>query len=152
MRNAFIFDLDGTLTDSIDRAKKYLIKDEKDWDAFYTACATDKPIKPVCAVLKSLYSSGYDILFVTGRPESCRNQTLEWIREHLGDSIADSRHLFMRSAEDGFRADYVSKMRNYHQYIEGDWSVVGVFEDREQCVRAWRDLGLQCFQVTDGCY
>lgn len=154
MKGAFIFDLDGTLCDSSERVVKYLQNvDKPDWDAFYKDVSLDEEITPVCEVLNSLKNSWFDILFVTGRPESCRESTLEWLRQHFDNpDIANSDHLFMRSAEDGFRSDYVSKMRNYHQNIEGKWKVLGVFEDRNQCVRAWRDLGLVCFQVADGNY
>ena len=27
-----------------------------------------------------------------------------------------------------------------------------ITEDGDQCVRMWRDLGIQCFQVADGAY
>lgn len=151
-RGAFIFDLDGTLCNSTERAEKYLSGEEKDWDGFYRDVDKDGEISSVVSVAVALFKAGWDILFVTGRPESCREKTLKWIREHMPDEIANTEHLFMRSAEDGFRADYVTKTRNYRNNIEGKWWIGGVFEDRDQCVRAWRDLGLQCYQVDYGAY
>ena len=149
---AYIFDIDGTLCDSEKRATQFLSGDVKDWDSFYDHCDTDEEIRPVCEVLAALANQGFDILFVTGRPESCRAKTLEWLEEHFGKNIADSSKLFMRSPEHGYRADYVSKARNYDTHILGKWKVLGAFEDRDQCVRMWRDLGIQCFQVADGAY
>jgi acid phosphatase class B len=152
VRGAYIFDLDGTLCDCTPRARKYLEDEGRDWDAFYTHCDEDDEIPDVCEMLVALRSRGFDILFVTGRRESCREATLKWLEQHFDKDIARTEHLFMRSAEDGFRDDYVSKMRNYNKYIKDKWHVLGVFEDRDQCVRAWRDIGLTCYQVADGAY
>ena len=151
MRGAYIFDLDGTLCDCEPRVKKYL-DGKDDWEAFYAHCDEDWPHWEVCEVLTSLWRAGFDILFVTGRRESIREATLAWLKEQFGEIIADTNHLFMRSAEDGHRADYVSKIRNYNQHIKDKWTVRGVFEDRDQCVTAWRDLGLRCYQVAWGAY
>ena len=148
---AFIFDLDGTLCDATPRYKKYL-QGNNDYDAFESHCDEDWEHFDVCLLLKALHNANFDILFVTGRRESTRQKTLEWIACHLGEDIAKSEHLFMRSPEDGHRADYVTKVRNYKTFIQDKWSIMGVFEDRDQCVRAWRDLGLRCYQVQDGCY
>lgn len=150
-KGAFIFDLDGTLCDCTPRVKKYLNGND-DWEGFYEHCDEDYSIDAVCVILEALYWKGYDILFVTGRRESCRENTLKWLREHFNEQIADTNKLFMRSAEDGHRADYVTKIKNYNKYIRDKWYVLGVFEDRDSCVYAWRDLGLQCFQVADGTY
>ena len=152
MKGAFIFDLDGTLCDCTPRYKKY-IDGQDNWVEFYAHCDEDWEHTDVCEVLNALKNQWFDILFVTGRRESAREATLKWLREHFDNpDIADTNHLFMRQPEDGHRADYVSKIRNYRQHIEGKWHVLGVFEDRDQCVRAWRDLGLRCFQVADGAF
>ena len=152
MKCAFIFDLDGTICDAVPRYRKYIEDQGEDYENFYKHVEEDDEHFDVCCVLRALANAGFDILFVTGRREGTRDATLEWIESHLGADIANSSHLFMRSAEDGHRSDYVSKCRNYNTYIKDKWHVMGVFEDRDQCVRAWRDLGLRCYQVADGCY
>lgn len=151
-RGAFIFDLDGTLCDCLPRVKKYLEDGGGDYEAFYAHCEEDDEHYDVCQLCYDLGKIGWDILFVTGRKESCREATLKWIAEHISKEVAKSEHLFMRQPDDYHRDDYVTKCRNYRQHIEPKWHVVGVFEDRDQCVRAWRDLGLTCYQVADGCY
>ena len=152
MKDAFIFDLDGTLCDCTPRVNKYLKEDNKDWDAFYKHCEEDKPIDNTVAILRVLANAGYDILFVSGRRESTRENTLQWLKNNNMADVAISEHLFLRGAEDGFRADYVCKMRNYNNHIKGKWKILGVFEDRHECVRAWRDVGLTCYQVAEGNY
>lgn len=151
MRGAYIFDLDGTLCDCTPRVKKYL-DGHDDWEGFYAHCEEDDSNWDVCEIAKALYAAGFVILFVTGRRESTREATLKWLKAEFGEEIANTDHLFMRSAYDGHRADYVSKIRNYREHIQDKWVVRGVFEDRDQCVRAWRDLGLRCYQVDYGAY
>lgn len=150
MKMAFIFDIDRTLSDCTERAKRYLADTPKDLDAFYQHCDEDDEIFDTGWVLKALHQFGFEILFVTGRPESLRKPTLRWLESRYGKEIANTKHLFMRSVEDGHRADYVTKMRNYNTFIKDKWHIVGVFEDRDQCVRAWRDIGLTCYQVNYG--
>lgn len=161
---AYIFDIDGTIADC--KHRLHYIKPpaglvhfepgetdwKPDWDSFYDNCDKDEEIQPVCEVLAALAEAGFDILFVTGRPESCRQKTMAWLKEHFGVNMTDSHKLFMRLPEHGFRADYVSKACNYNERIKHKWKVLGAFEDRDQCVRMWRDLGIQCFQVADGAY
>jgi hypothetical protein len=56
--------------------------------------------------------------------------------------------LLMRQAEDT-RKDSIIKLELFNE-VKLDYYVVGVFDDRNQVVELWRDLGLQCYQVADG--
>lgn len=55
----------------------------------------------------------------------------------------------MRKDND-FRKDAVIKEEIYKTFIEPKYDVVAVFEDRDQCVESWRNLGLLCCQVWYG--
>ena len=59
--------------------------------------------------------------------------------------------LYMRKDGD-YRPDCIVKREIYEQEIKDKYDVVGVFEDRDSCVKMWRALGLTCFQVADGSY
>ena len=50
------------------------------------------------------------------------------------------------------RKDAIVKKEKYEQFIKDDYNVVCVFEDRDQCVDMWRELGLLCCQVYKGEY
>jgi len=54
----------------------------------------------------------------------------------------------MRPQHD-YRPDAIVKVDLYRREIEPRFSVIGVFDDRRTVVKAWRDLGLACFQVVD---
>lgn len=145
---AYIFDIDGTLADCSARVEEYL-GECKNWDQFYAHCDEDKRIDDVMMVLAQLRQL-YIPLFVTGRPERCRQKTRQWLAEHGISGIQDEQ-IFMR-ADNDHRQDYIFKKEVYEKHIKGKYKIMGVFEDRNQCVDMWRSLGLTCFQVRDGSY
>lgn len=144
---AYIFDIDGTLADCSHRLH-HITGDKKDWDAFYAACKDDKPITDVCMIAWKLDFS--HIIYLTGRPEKYRDMTNEWLGKNDLDFHCYS-HLFMRANGD-HRPDYVIKREIYEREIKDKYDVIGVFEDRQQCVDMWRALGLTCFQAAPGDY
>lgn len=158
---AYIFDIDGTLADCTHRL--HFLKppagtihfnlDEvdwkPDWNAFHAACVDDKPIEDVCRVCRSV---SYDTtcIFLTGRPEKCRQHTFDWLKDN--DLPLNDRDILLMRKDGDHRPDYEVKREIYEQEIKDQYNIVGVFEDRQQCVDMWRSLGLTCFQVAKGDY
>lgn len=159
-KQAYIFDIDGTLSNCAHRLHFIMppvgtihfntaeVDWEPDWDAFHAACVDDKPIEDVCRVCREL--DMYSHLFVTGRPESISDKTLEWL-ENQDMPLCHLDRLFMR-ADGDHRPDYQVKREIYEKYIKDKYEILGVFEDRQQCVDMWRKLGFVCFQVAKGDY
>lgn len=136
-RPAYVFDVDGTLALRGDR-------DPYRWQD----ADGDQPNAAVVAVARAMAASGVDIVYVSGRPEDARGLTERWIES----VVAVSGPLFMRPSGD-FRKDTDVKREIYHRHIEPNFAVMGVFDDRDQVVRMWRDeLLLTCFQVADGTF
>ena len=147
MKPAFIFDIDGTIADCSHRLE-HIQKDNPDWDTFYSLCVNDKPIDNVCHLLRAI-PMNFEIIFITGRSEKWRGHTTNWIgRIFWGFRPA----LILMRADGDHRPDYVIKKEIYDEYIKDKYNVVGVFEDRDQVVKMWRELGLTCYQVADGSY
>ena len=144
---AYIFDIDGTLADCSHRLH-YISGEHKDWDAFYKECVNDKPIMDVMEILWALQESGSKIIYVTGRPITYMDETMEWLQKYVGNRVVA---LFMRKDGD-HREDYIIKKEIYEEDIKDYMLIDGVFEDRKQCVDMWRSLGLTCYQVADGNY
>lgn len=145
-QDIIIFDIDGTIANSKERAEKFLSGDIKDWDSFYDNCDKDELIYPTCGFCK-VFDETCDVFYVTGRPESIREKTTAWLKKNN----LPITEMFMRKDGD-HRPDYIVKKEIYEKEIAPYFNVVAVFEDRQQCVDMWRELGITCYQVAKGDY
>jgi hypothetical protein len=83
---------------------------------------------------------------VTGRYDTYRKQTEEWLKKYA----INYEKLIMRKAGDK-RKDSIIKKELYEKNIKDHYDVVFVLEDRDQVVKMWREeLGLTCLQVAYG--
>ncbi|MDN3026964.1 HAD family acid phosphatase [Streptomyces sp. S.PB5] len=72
-----VFDLDNTLADTAHR-QRFLEHKPRDWDGFFAAAPEDPPIpQGVALVLES--AEECEIVYLTGRPERCRRDTVAWL-------------------------------------------------------------------------
>ena len=122
---------------------------QKNWDAFYAGVGDDAIHEPVAEVLHRMTAEPlyYKVLFITGRPERCRADTVRWLETNTLLWAADYS-LYMRKDGD-FRADYIVKQEILDAHIDKD-RVLFVLDDRKQVVDMWRRNGLVCFQVAEG--
>lgn len=151
----YIFDLDGTLA-LIEHRLKYVQRkvDEQDWDSFYAECISDAPNRPVIETLNALRTSGNDIWVVSGRSDSVRVQTIEWLIKYteLQTNELTDQTLIMRPHKNHTK-DTELKSQFYSQMQPCDKDrLVAVFEDRNRIVKMWRDFGVACFQVAVGLF
>ena len=137
-----IFDLDGTLSIVGDRLK-YLQGPKKDWDSFYEACGEDEVNFTIAKIFREL-RYGNLVNIVTGRRESTREKTLNWLNKN-GMRIPSS-YLHMRKDGD-YRHDTIVKPELVKDFIG---EIEMVFEDRASMVNKWRELGLTVLQVAEG--
>lgn len=138
-----VFDIDGTLSIVGDRLK-YLQETPPNWDAFYDACGDDGINKHIRMLYKCLEMVGHEIRFVTGRRESCRKDTLEWMQKNYIECPPEN--LLMR-ADGDTRHDTQVKPDLVADFID---DIAVVFEDRNSMVKKWRELGITCCQVAEG--
>lgn len=129
-----IFDIDGTLSNSLHRH----IFSEKDEEIF-----DDKVILPVSSVLHSV-KDWYHIIFLSGRDEKYREITTKWLKEKVGISHFD---LFMRKNKD-VRNDAIVKEELFKEHILPNYYTNFVVDDRLRVVKLWNDLGIFCFNVN----
>ena len=106
----------------------------------------DVPNDAVIAAVRAMHSAGYGVVFCSGRDESCRAQTAAWLDQHVR---VPHLALHLRALGDA-RRDSVVKREIFDREIRDRYRVVGVFDDRMQVVRMWRELGLTVFQVAEG--
>ncbi|MFF7312128.1 hypothetical protein [Streptomyces sp. NPDC008137] len=72
-----VFDLDNTLADTEHR-QKFLERRPRDWDGFFAAAPQDPPLPEGIALVQES-ARECEIVYLTGRPERCRRDTLDWL-------------------------------------------------------------------------
>ncbi|MFF5013067.1 hypothetical protein [Streptomyces sp. NPDC001165] len=93
-RPVAVFDLDNTLADTAHR-QHFLQARPRNWAGFFAAASQDPPLaEGVTLVLEQAREC--EIVYLTGRPERCRRDTLDW----LADQALPEGRLHMRSNAD----------------------------------------------------
>lgn len=86
--NIVLVDIDHTVADAFwrDHIIPSLVLREKEgesaWDQYHEAADRDLPNKNVLLLLQRLYTSGYELMGLTARPEKWRAQTMRWCARH----------------------------------------------------------------------
>lgn len=89
-----VVDIDGVLADVRHRLH-HLRTDPKDWDAFFAAASQDPVLEDGRHTVGKL-AEVFDVVYLSGRPERCRQDTIVWLARH---SLPEGR-LFLRGAGD----------------------------------------------------
>ncbi len=89
-----VFDIDGVLAD-VSHRLHFLAGRRKDWDGFFAAAVDDPALAPGLA-LAAESALECEVVYLTGRPERCRPDTLDWLARH---GLPDGP-LHMRSGTD----------------------------------------------------
>lgn len=139
---AIIFDIDGTLSDNRHRLHLADRNNPEMWNEFLERSIDDPAFDDVAELCRKL-SNDYHILFVTARSDKYELMTSNWLEKNDLPYVGDN--LYMRCDGDD-RSDEDVK-RILAACITTMYDVVGVFEDKPECVDMWRRLGLTCFDV-----
>ncbi|MEV6329001.1 hypothetical protein [Streptomyces sp. NPDC051909] len=76
-RPVAVFDLDNTLASTAHR-QHYLEGRPRDWAGFFAAAPKDPPLPEGVALCRES-AEECDVVYLTGRPERCRRDTLDWL-------------------------------------------------------------------------
>jgi hypothetical protein len=144
-----ICDIDGTIAEPGDRLK-YLKQSPKDWDSFYAASFKDEPIGPVIEILERFLvnKEEYKVVFCTGRRDSVRKITWEWLGDHV--IYAESDVMLLMRPEKDHRHDTIIKPMLLEKAGITPENTLFILEDRNSMVKKWRDLGFTCLQTREG--
>ena len=139
-----LVDIDGTLADNTHR-QHHINKEKPDWPSFFNDMEQDTPILPIIELVAELWTGGYKVILVTGRPDSHREQTEAWLEQH---QITYDK-LLMRTAGD-LRPDTEVKAELIH-FIDLT-RVRFALEDHSRLAKMYRGLGIMCLVVSEGRY
>ena len=131
-----IIDLDGTVALHRNRLPY-------DWNKL----DSDEFDPRMLQIIYKLHLAAVKIIFLTGRPNSVRDETEKWIKKYIWSDF----NLIMRPTDDNRSGDIVKK-ELWEKYIEPNYNTLCVFEDSNKCVNMWRDLGLLTCQIANGDY
>ena len=131
-----ICDIDGTLSDSTNR---------KIFDDSHAI--EDMIIEPVRDILFQYASSDMTIFIMSGRKETCREITEQWLEKNS----VPYDDLYMRKADDN-RDDTIIKRELYEKYIKGRYNVLFILDDRPKVCKMWQDLGIFTLVVNQDVY
>ena len=154
-----ICDIDGTLM-NVEARRKLAVSQKRDsdkvmnWDVFLdpqNMFMLDEQQLDVVMVIKALCNVYNNIIFTSARNERHRDVTLKQIQGCLGDSIENGKeiYLFLR-ADDDFSPDDIVKKELLEDIKQQGLKPTLAFDDRDQVVKMWRGLGIECFQVREG--
>ena len=144
MEKAIIVDLDGTLCD-VDHRVHHVTGPTKNWVEFNQLLIHDKLNNWCFELIKAMKNLNYKIIFITGRGESNRKSTVEWLKKHS----VDYDLLFMRGLLDN-REDADVKEDIYINQVKEHYEILFVVDDRKSVVLRWRELKLVCLQCAPG--
>lgn len=150
LKDCIIVDLDGTIANNTG---------VRHWNNFNDVYLDDTNDHILTIINVLLNPHAFEIFFFSGREgtEKCLEETRRWIVDKVVERyyyIRSSIHqhglnLVMRQAKD-YRKDSIVKKEMFDAYIEGKYNVLAVFDDRNQVVDMWRELGLPTLQCNKG--
>lgn len=133
--SCIICDLDGTLAHMGSR---------NPYDA--STCEQDKVDFTIVSVLNHFKDTFGDKIFIfSGREDKYSAESLRWL-----ERFEIPCHALVMRETGNSEKDVIIKQRMFEKYIRGKYNVRVVFDDRQQVVDGWRDLGLTVWQVAEG--
>lgn len=140
MKPTIIFDCDGVLArgEMRDQYREQIENNDYSW--FADRVSQFQPFRWSCSMVKSL-SKDHIILIVTARNEEFRQQTVDWINQHIG---IKNYKLLMRNKQesDDSTPDVEVKRRIFNEKIYGRFDVLAAFDDKLENVQLWRSFGI----------
>lgn len=136
-----VVDLDGVVADVRHRLHHIERRGSANWDAFFAAAGADPPLPEGFAVAQRL-AAGHELVYLSGRPERCRDLTREWLDQHG----APPGQLLLRGDRDRRPARVMKLEQLRRLQLERPVSVL-VDDDPRVCAAA-RAAGFSVLEAT----
>ena len=121
-----VIDIDGVVADVRHRVH-HLERRRPNWAAFFAAAPRDPPLVEGIALVRELRSD-HEIVYLTGRPERCRRDTVSWL---AAQGIGGHRILMRRNGDR--RPARQTKLRHLERLAARDNVAVVVDDDPDVC-------------------
>ena len=143
-----VCDIDGTIADLTHRLKYGQPGPDKDWDMFFSLVHKDAPRTDIIARINEDRAAGHQVIFVSGRPERVRRETIHWMWRNGVVPGGEDPILFMRRDDDR-RPDTQTKADIYTDYLYG-YPIKHIYDDRPSVIGMWRGFGQTVIDVGNG--
>jgi hypothetical protein len=136
-----VFDLDGVLADVRHRLH-YLDERPKNWHGFFAAAVSDPLLEPGKRAVEEALAVGSEVIYVTGRPDRCRGDTVSWLARHgLPQGELHMRPNRDRRPARFYKAEVISRIATAQD-------LVAVIDDDDKVVEHLRAMGLPVLHAT----
>lgn len=142
MRDAVIFDMDGTLCD-VAGILHFVEGKNRNFDAFHGAAIDCPPHMHVVEAVARAREAGNAIVIVTARSAKWRDYTIMWLDKY--DIVFD--RLYMRIEAD-FRHDHLVKADILKAIRKDGFEPVHAWDDTPEVIALWRENGIEVTEVT----
>lgn len=141
---AIIVDVDGTVA-NCEHRRHHL--DTNNWPGFFGSMADDGIFEHTIEVINAMRHQGYKVLIVTARPDE--NDYKQVTQDWLAANGIPYDGYYMRQGGD-YRKDNIVKQEILGRILDDGFEPVMAFDDRDQVVKMWREMGIPCLQVNEG--
>lgn len=139
-------DVDGTLAERVHEGATQPVRGPFDEARVYE----DAVIEHIADLVRLLYKGGYKIIIMSGRTDSCQEETERWLIDH---EIPYDDIFMRRTVEDKGRKDNLVKHDLFWANVAPKYNVVFALDDRQQVVDFTRDvLKIPVLQVAPGLF
>ena len=146
MKEAVVFDLDGTLCDDRPRLNDLnSTLDSDKWDKYHRMCESDIPFPAIQKMIRHHITQGREIFIVTARPEAYKDITKAWL-EKFGIKYYD---LVMKPYEDR-GPSWLYKISAINRIEAQGFKVVGAYDDSELVLIEYEREGILAVKCKDG--
>jgi len=150
--SAIICDLDGTLC-NVEHRRHFVNQPKgvkKDWGGFFKAMVDDTPNQWCVDLLKRMsYGRAHTVVFCSGRPDSYRRETKDWLEQYGMTNLHTDFYLYMRHRQDQRQDDIVKEIILDFELLTR-FTPFFMIDDRDQVVKMWRKRGYTCLQCAPG--
>lgn len=141
MKKYIILDLDHTIALAGERNIFYQLE-PRNYAAAEAGVIHDEVIEPTKKVVNLFYRCNYDVIVLTARADSCKNECIEW----LDNEKIPFNDIFMRPAGN-YEKDYIIKEILLKNIIEKYGHPEFALEDKEDVIQMFKRNGVFVFAI-----
>src|SRR6478736_4196555 len=140
-----IFDLDNCLSNDEPRIRQidWRKPGAERYQVYHQLCGLDKPADDAVKLVEDALMRGLHPIFFTGRPESVRAQTCDWIEKTFGFR---PYALMMRPTDDDPRHAADLKRWMLQEFLAGEQThescIIEAWDDRHDVLQMYREFGI----------